>query len=322
MIDTVTWMFSVIAAVVLFLYGLAAFSEEVTRIGGEQLRAGLRRATRHDPVAALIGAGLTALVQSSSAVTSMAVGLVHNRALPARGAFAVMIGANVGTTLTAWLVALKIAGLGPAFISIGGLWSLFGPRSLRPFGKAVFYFGLVFLALDMTAQALAPLASNPAFESWRDELASPAVALAFGAVLTALVQSSSVITGLAVMTVQQGLLPPEVAVWMVAGANLGTTSTALLASSALDKLSRKLALLNTALNAFGVVLFATVLQPLIGWLLQTGMTASDQVALVHTVFNVAAACAALLLMPVLWPHLHAWLGRSSGASASHGERVD
>jgi len=103
MIDTVTWMFFVVAAVVLFLYGLAAFSAEATRIGGEQLRAGLRRVTRHDPLAALIGAGLTALVQSSSAGTSMAVDLAHKRALPARGAFAVMIGANVGTMLTAWL---------------------------------------------------------------------------------------------------------------------------------------------------------------------------------------------------------------------------
>lgn len=311
MIDTITWMFSVVAAVVLFLYGLAAFSQEVSRVGGEQLRSGLRRLTRSDPLAALIGAALTALVQSSSAVTSMAVGLVHNRTLPERGAFGVMIGANVGTTLTAWLVALKIAGLGPAFISLGGLWSLFGPRTLRPFGKAVFYFGLVFLALDMTSQALQPLASNPALDDWRDELASPAVALVFGAVLTALVQSSSVVTGLAVMSVQQALLPPEVAVWMVAGANLGTTSTALLASSALDTLSRKLALLNTALNVFGVMLFATVLQPVIAALLASSLATSDQVALVHTVFNLAAAVAALLLMPLAWPRLQPWLARGT-----------
>lgn len=309
MFDTLTWIFSVLAAIVLFLYGLAAFSEEVTRVGGEGLRNGLRRLTGNDTVAALTGAAMTAIVQSSSAVTSMAVGLVHNRTLSERGTFGVMIGANVGTTLTAWLVAMKIAGLGPAFISVGGLWSLLGPRAQRPVGKALFYFGLVFLALDMTAQALQPLASHPALDGWREELGSPVVALAFAALLTALVQSSSVVTGLAVMSVQQGLLTPEVAVWMVAGANVGTTSTALLASSALDALARKLALMNTALNLFGVLLFATLLQPVIARILASPLGTADQVALTHTVFNVSAAVAALLLMPLIWPRLQPWLAR-------------
>ncbi|WIM06238.1 MAG: Na/Pi symporter [Candidatus Nitricoxidivorans perseverans] len=107
-----TLIFSILAAVMLFLHGLAAFSEEMARLGGKQLRDALRRLTRTDWRGALVGAGVTAVVQSSSAVTSMAVGLSHNRTLTERGAFAVMIGANVGTTLTAWLVALNVTGLG------------------------------------------------------------------------------------------------------------------------------------------------------------------------------------------------------------------
>lgn len=93
-----TWIFSILAAVMLFLHGLAAFSEEMARLGGERLRDALRRLTRTDWRGALVGAVATAVVQSSSAVTSMAVGLSHNRTLTERGAFAVMIGANVGTT--------------------------------------------------------------------------------------------------------------------------------------------------------------------------------------------------------------------------------
>lgn len=301
------WIFSIMAAVMLFLHGLAAFSEEMARLGGERLRTALQRLTRTDWRGAIVGAGITAIVQSSSAVTSLAVGLAHNRTLTERGAFAVMIGANVGTTLTAWLIAMKVEGLGPVFVTLGGLWSLAGPRLWRPYGKAVFYFGLIFLALDLISQALAPLAQNPAMAGWQELLDSPVLALLFGALLTALVQSSSVVSGLAVLSVSQGIVAPQVAVWLVAGANIGTTSTALMASTALDTLAKKLALLNTSFNVLGVLLFATLLQPVISMILALDIAATQQVALVHTVFNLATAGAALLLMPHIWPQLSTWL---------------
>ncbi|PKO84379.1 MAG: hypothetical protein CVU17_04320 [Betaproteobacteria bacterium HGW-Betaproteobacteria-11] len=304
---TLLWGFSVMAAIMLFLHGLAAFSEEATRLGGERLREVLRRITRTDGRGALVGALTTALVQSSSAVTSMAVTLAHGRTLTERGALAVMIGANVGTTLTAWLVAMKIEGLGPVFVTLGGLWSLAAPRPWRPYGKAVFYFGLIFLALDLIAQGLAPLAQSPQLADWHELLDSPVLALLFGALLTALVQSSSVVSGLAVLAVGQGIVAPAVAVWVVAGANVGTTSTALLASAALDALARKLALLNAAFNLLGVVLFASLLQPVIAYILAMPLAASEQVALVHTAFNLAAAFIALLALPFAWPRISGWL---------------
>ncbi len=117
----VTWLFSIMAAIMLFLHGLAAFSAEVTTLGGEKLRLWLARITQKDWQGACFGALATALVQSSSAVTSMAVGLAHKQTLTARSALTVMMGANVGTTLTAWLVAAKITGLGPFFVTVGGL---------------------------------------------------------------------------------------------------------------------------------------------------------------------------------------------------------
>lgn len=310
MSPTLTLTFTVLAAIMLFLHGLAAFSDEMARLGGERLRQLLRRLTRTDWRGALVGATITAVVQSSSAVTSMAVGLSHNRTLTERGTFAVMIGANVGTTLTAWLIALKVEGLGPVFMTLGGLWSLVGMRPWRPYGKAVFYFGLIFLALDLIAKGLAPLAQSPFFAQWHDLLDSPILALLFGALLTALVQSSSVVSGLAVLLVSQGILTPQVAIWLVAGANIGTTSTALLASAVLDTLARKLALLNTGFNILGVLLFATILQPLVGLILTLNITASEQVAMVHTVFNLAATVVALLLLPYIWPRLETWLKKT------------
>lgn len=114
------WIFSVMAAIMLFLHGLASFSDEITRLGGERMRSVLAHVTRRDWVGSLMGALATMVVQSSSAVTSMAVGLAHNQTLAPRGALAIMIGANVGTTLTAWLVAFKVSGLGPVFLTLGG----------------------------------------------------------------------------------------------------------------------------------------------------------------------------------------------------------
>ncbi|MFN3618311.1 MAG: Na/Pi cotransporter family protein [Aquabacterium sp.] len=275
------WVFSVMAAIMLFLHGLTAFSDEITRLGGERMRQFLAHVTRRDWVAALMGGLATVVIQSSSAITSMAVGLAHNQTLSPRGAMAVMIGANVGTTLTAWLVAFKVSGLGPVFLTIGGLWSLAGPRPWRSWGKPLFYFGLIFLALDLISQALTPLSQHPDLPYWQTQLQQPVLALVFGVVLTALVQSSSV----------------------------GTTSTALLASTSLSALARRLAWVNTAFKVLGVLLFATVLQPVIGLILASGLNPAEQVALVHTVFNVAAAAAALLMMPPLWPHVDPWLHR-------------
>lgn len=305
----VTWAFTILAAIMLFLHGLASFSEEVTRLGGERLRTILRKATRPDWRGAITGALATAVVQSSSAVTSMAVGLAHNKTVSPRGALSIMIGAHVGTTLTAWLIAFKVAGLGPVFVTLGGLWSLFGPRPWRPYGKPLFYFGIIFLALELISQALAPLATNPQLTEWQAALDSPALALIFGAVLTALVQSSSVVSGLAVIAVSDEILVPSVAIWMVAGANIGTTSTALLASTALDITSRRLALLNTGSIMLGILIFATILQPVIAIILASGLNPSQQVAMVHTVFNLAASIITLLLLPYLWPKISRWLNK-------------
>jgi phosphate:Na+ symporter len=302
------WFFSVMAAIMLFLHGLAAFSDEVTRLGGKSLSQFLKRITRTDWRGAFVGAVSTAIVQSSSAVTSMAVGLAHTKALTNRGALAVMIGAKVGTTLTAWLVAMQIEGLGPVFVTLGGLWSLFGLRPWRPYGKAVFYFGLIFLALDLVSQGLAPITETSIIADLHNWLDSFVIALLAGAILTAVVQSSSVVSGLAVLVVSQGLVAPEVAVWMVAGANVGTTSTALMASSALDAVAKKLALLNTGFNVLGVLLFATLLQPIVAYILGlSNLLPEQQVALVHTVFNLATAIAALIALPFGWKKIERWL---------------
>jgi phosphate:Na+ symporter len=295
--------FSAVAAVMLYLHSLRDFAREVTRLGGAQLRHILQRLTANRFAGALAGAVSAAVVQSSSVVNFITMGLTEQKVLPMRAAWTVMIGANVGTTLTAWLIAYKFTGLGPVFISIGGLWSLFGPRRWRTYGHPIFHFGLIFLALGLISSTLLPLARTPEVAHWLETISTPLRALAFGAALTMLVQSSAVVVGLTVLSVAGGLVDPALSIWMVVGANLGTGWVSLLNASTFGPHARRLALFNAGLDLCGLVLFVTVLQfairPLLALMSEPGL----QVAFVHSAFNLSAAAMALLLLPWIWRYL-------------------
>ena len=295
--------FTGVAAIMLYLHSLRDFAREVTQLGGAQLKHILQRVTANRFAGALAGATGAALVQSSSVVNFITMGLTQQKVLTMRSAWTVMIGANVGTTLTAWLIAYKFTGMGPVFISVGGLWSLFGPRRWRTYGHPIFHFGLIFLALNLISSTLLPLAHAPEVLAWRDTLSTPLGALIFGAGLTMLVQSSAVVVGLTVLSVAGGLLDPAISIWVVVGANLGTGWVALFTSSTLGPIARRLAQFNAGLDLCGVALFVAVMQfairPLLALMPEPGL----QVALVHSAFNLSAAAMALLLLPWIWRYL-------------------
>lgn len=297
------WLTSIAAFVMLYLHGLRSFSQEVTLLGGDGLRAFLRRVTASDAGGAAAGAISAALVQSSAAVNAIALGLSHSGALSPRSAWTIMVGTNVGTTLTAWLVAFKVSGLGAVFLTAGGLASLYGPSRFRTHARSLFYFGLIFLALDLISSTLRPLASHPGVEEWRALVSSPGPALLFGILLTILVQSSSVVVGLTVIAVSQGLMDPMVSLWVVVGANLGTTSSALIASLALGPAERGVARLNVAMEIAGLAVFALALRPAAPLILGLVEDPGRQVALVHTLYNLVCAGLALALLPRLWPRI-------------------
>ncbi len=287
----------------LYLHSLRDFAREVTKLGGERLRQALRKATDNRFLGALTGAVGAALVQSSSVVNFVTMGLAEQKVMPMRQAWTIMIGANIGTTVTAWLIAYKFTGFGPVLVTLGGLWTLVGPVAWRPYGRPVFHFGLIFLALGLISTTLLPLAQTPEVLAWRDTLSTPLRALIFGAALTMLVQSSSVVVGLTVLSVAGGLLEPELSIWVVVGANLGTGWVALITASTLGPFARRLALFNAGLDFAGLMLFVGVLQfairPLLALIDEPGL----QVAFVHSAFNLSAATLALILLPWLWSYL-------------------
>ncbi|MFM9167721.1 MAG: Na/Pi cotransporter family protein [Verrucomicrobiota bacterium] len=300
-------LFSAVAAVMLYLHSLRDFAREVTDLGGERLRGWLRKLTGNRFTGALTGAGFAALVQSSSVVNFVTMGLTERRALPMRAAWTVMIGANVGTTATAWLIAFKLTALGPVLMTAGGFWSLLAPQRLRPYGKPVFHFGLIFLALELIRSTLLPLAQTPDVLAWRDSLSTPTLALAFGACVTMLVQSSAVVVGMTVLSVAGGLLEPELSIWVVVGANLGTGWVALATAWSLGPFARRLALFNSGLDVCGLALFVTVLQHAIRPLLAAMDDPGMQVAFVHSAFNLTASGLALLLLPWMWSRIERYV---------------
>jgi phosphate:Na+ symporter len=146
-----------------------------------------------------------------------------------------------------------------------------GVRPYRAYGKAVFYFGLIFLALDLVAEGLAPIAHSPHLAEWHEWLSRQSSRYCLGPFSLHSCSPLRWVSGLSVLLVSQALVSPFVAIWMVAGANVGTTSTALLASSVLDSMAKKLALLNTLFNVLGIVLFVSVLQPIIHLVLRSSI---------------------------------------------------
>lgn len=293
--DALTPAFGILAAVMLFLYGLQGFAREVQAHGQQTLQAWFGRITRNRFGGFLLGAVSTAVVQSSSAVSSIAVALVGSGVIPFRQSLAVLFGANVGTTVTAWLVAFKLTGLGPIFIVIGGLLSMV-PGRAPMVGKALFYFGFIFFSLGLISQSLEPLQASPAFAAWLQVIENPLAGILAGMVITLLVQSSSVTTGLIIVLVQQGLMTAEVAIAVVIGSNLGSTGTALLASLPLQHEARRAAVANLLFNVGGLLLWI----PFIPWLARAIVEAIETpamaVAMAHVLFNLSTALVFLVLL--------------------------
>jgi len=176
-------LFAVIPAVILFLYGIDNFSEEVRHVAGERFRSILQKATKTSLRGALAGAAVTAIVQSSSATTVIAVGLVNAGAISFLGSLGLIIGANVGTTLTAQLVAFKLTAFAPVLVVLGFAASLIrGPY--RAFGKPIFYFGLVFYSLNLISSIVAPLQGDADVLSLLSMTDNILIAIMIGFVIT------------------------------------------------------------------------------------------------------------------------------------------
>ncbi len=287
-------MLAAASGLILFLYGMEQFSREIQKVAGENFRAFLKKATKSTPRAVLLGCVVTAIAQSSTAVTVITLGLVDSGLMSFTQSLGVILGAGIGTTLTAQLVAIKFTALGPVFIPLGFLLGIFGGR-FAFLGKPLFFFGLVFFGISMVSDAAAPLKDDPNVMSYLSTLDSVPLAILIGFVLTNVFQSSSVFTGLVVVLSGSGVLAIGQAIPLILGSNIGTL-TPLLASLNLGLFSRRAAAAQMLFNIGGVLIILPFLHPFTQLILDFGGSSAQQAANAHTLFNIITTCLFLLVL--------------------------
>jgi len=245
----------------------------------------------------LLGALATAIVQSSSAVVALAISLVDSGILTFRSSLGVVLGANVGTTSTAWLVSMRLTDIGPFFIVLGTIVSAL-PTRFQMLGKAAFYFGFIFFGLDLVSGTLKPLAETPVFEDLVRRAEMPLMGVLVGVILTALVQSSTIVTGLCIVMVQQGILTAHAAIPIMIGTNIGTTLKGLLITIGMKGTARRVAMVNICFNVIGVLLLVPFLRPFAAAMADLSNDPGISVAWAQFLFNLGMTAIGLVLIRV------------------------
>lgn len=255
-------IFQLFGGLGLFLFGMKLMSDGLQSIAGKQLRKILSFLTNNRVIGLIVGAAITAIIQSSSATTVMVVGFCNAGLLSLTQAIGVILGANIGTTITAQIIAFKISKVALPMIGMGMVFYLFSKRSRYRFiGQTMLGFGLLFLGLTIMKQGAAPLKESEKIVTFfkflslksGQPLLGPFLGIIFGAVLTIMFQSSSATIGMTMALAAAGVIDFYIAVPLIFGENIGTTITALIASIGTNITAKRAAMAHTGFNVLGVV---------------------------------------------------------------------
>ncbi|WP_461613787.1 Na/Pi cotransporter family protein [Clostridium sp. Marseille-QA1073] len=287
----------------LFLYGMKMMGDGLENAAGDKLKGIFDRITSNPVKGVLTGAIVTAIIQSSSATTVMIVGFVNAGLMNLYQATAVIMGANIGTTITAQLISFQFDALAPAFLAIGAMIVLFTKRkNTKQIGNIILGFGILFLGLELMKNSMSPLANSSFFSELIIKLQGKTIlGILLGVVMTAVIQSSSASTGILVALASTGALPLNVAVPILFGNNIGTCVTALISSIGTSKTAKKAALIHLLFNVIGTLIFIPLIGHLTGIVqgITPGMGAEAvkrQIANAHSIFNIINT---LILMPCI-----------------------
>jgi len=293
----ISWnlLFAFIPGIILFLYGIEQFSREIQIASGEYFRDLIQRLTRTPARGTIAGALVTAVVQSSTATTVITIGLVNAGIISFTASLGIIIGSNIGTTITTQLIALNLTAFAPALILAGFLIGIVGGR-YKVFGRPIFYFGLVFFSLSMISAVMEPYRADPQLIGFFSLLTNVFLQIGFGFLITSIFQSSSVTSGLVVVMAQSGLITPGVAIPILMGANLGTPTTSLLVAWRMNTAAKRAAVAHFLFNFLGVLLFLPLLGPFTGLIEHLGGGAAQQVANAHLLFNLTCGVVFLALI--------------------------
>jgi phosphate:Na+ symporter len=297
-------IFWLIGGLGLFLYGLSTMSSSLQKVAGRGLKNLLKLLTSNRFVALGMGALVTALIQSSSATTVMVIGFVNAGLLKLQQAIGVVIGANIGTTITGQLIAFKIDKFALPIIGVGFAFIVLSKRrQTRLWGEAILGFGLLFFGLYLMKQVLTPLGGSNLFRSFFVNFSEqPILGVLAGMVATMMIQSSSATVGLTMALAAAGLIDLRGAICLVLGENIGTTITAQIAGIGSNRVARRAAFAHTMFNVLGVAGMVILMYSTSFYVRLVESTSSDimrQVANSHTLFNVVNGLVFLPLTGVL-----------------------
>ncbi len=272
----------------LFLYGMNLMGSGLQQAAGERLKKIIEVLTNNRLMGVLVGAVVTMIIQSSSATTVMVVGFVNAGIMTLPQAVGVIMGANIGTTVTAQLIAFNLTDYAPITIVIGMLISLLiSDKKGKDIGDILIGFGILFIGMDMMSNGLAPLAKSPMFTNMILKLNNVYLAAIVGMILTTVLQSSSASIGLLQALASQGLITINIAFPILFGENIGTTTTALISSIGANKTAKRAALIHFLFNLIGTIIFITILRTPIQTLVMkiSPGNVTRQIANAHTLFN-------------------------------------
>lgn len=294
----ITDFFSLLGGLALFLYGMQMMSNGLEAAAGNKMKQILEKLTANRFLGVLVGAGITAVIQSSSATTVMVVGFVNSGMMTLKQAVWIIMGANIGTTITGQLIALDVGQLAPLFAFCGVALIVFVKKQkVHHYGLIVAGLGILFIGMEMMSGAMMPLRESEAFVSLMTKFSNPVLGILAGAVFTAVIQSSSASVGILQALAGSGLIGLSNAVYVLFGQNIGTCITAILAAIGTSRNAKRTTVIHLMFNLIGTTIFTiacitTSLTSLVESL--TPDNVASQIANMHTLFNIVTT---LLLLP-------------------------
>jgi phosphate:Na+ symporter len=284
----------------MFLYGMEMMSDGMKIAAGNKMRSVLEKLTSNRLLAVGVGAFVTMVIQSSSATTVMLVSFVNSGLLTFVQGLGVILGSNIGSTITAQIVAFKVTDYALALVAVGALMALFSKKdSTKNIGFVILGFGLLFYGMKVMSDTMKPLRSNPTFNDILISLENPFMGILAGAAFTALIQSSSATTGIVITLASGGSITLEAGIPLILGANVGTCVTALLAGLNASREAKRVAIAHVTFNLIGVGLFCFWIPTFAEFISQTSDNIPRQIANAHTIFNILATVVFIPFTPLV-----------------------
>ncbi|MGI6069044.1 MAG: Na/Pi cotransporter family protein [Blautia sp.] len=286
----------------LFLFGMKQMSDGLEKVAGAKMRSILEFFTKNRLVGTLVGVLFTAIVQSSSATTVMVVSFVNSGLMNLMQAAGVIMGANIGTTVTSQLISFNLSALAPVFIMAGVIMIMFCKKTkVRQIGEVILGFGILFMGLSTMSGSMASLKESPKVVEIMGSLTNPFLAVLVGFAVTAVLQSSSATVGIVLLLASQGLLELQICFFIILGCNIGSCVSALLASLSGKKNAKRAALIHFLFNIFGSVFIMICLfiglEPITQFITRiSGGIPAREVANAHTIIKVVEV---LVLFPFI-----------------------